>query len=88
MPFPPKTGTSLIHLRPPPIVERLVRLFLFERFSEAIRVGITMQAKRLRPVDDSVPIVEDKYRWSCEFRDEGANGFFHVGSKAERSSFF
>ena len=65
-----------------------VRLFLFERCSEAIGAGIAMQAERSRIVDNSVPMEEGKYPWSGEFCEEGANAFFHGGSKAERGSFF
>ena len=63
-------------------------MFLFERCSEAIGTGITMQAERSRIVDNSVPMEEDKYRWSGEFCEEGANGLFHGGNKAEGGSFF
>ena len=47
-----------------------------------------MQAKRSRIVDNSVPMKKDKYRWRGEFFEEGANGFFHGESKAERDSIF
>ena len=53
-------------------VDRDVRPFLFERGSKAVDAGITAQAKRSRLVDNSVPIREEKYRWGCEFREEGA----------------
>ena len=43
--------------------------------------------ERLRLVDDGVSIRKDKYQWSCEFREDGANGFFHGGSKADVAFF-
>ena len=46
-----------------------VRLYLFELYSETIGAGIAMQTKWSKLVDNSVPIGEDKYRWSCEFRE-------------------
>ena len=45
-----------------------------------------MQAERSGFIDNSVSIGEDKYRWRREFREEGANGLLHEGSKAERSA--
>ena len=39
-------------------VEGVIRLFLFERGSEAIGAGITEQAERSRLVDRCVPIRE------------------------------
>ena len=67
--------------------DRAVRLFLFERCSETIGAGITMQAERSRLVDNSVPIGKEKYRWSCEFPGKGANYFVHGGSKDVRGPF-
>ena len=64
------------------------RLLLFERCPETIGAGIAMQTEWSRLVENSVPIGEDKYRRSCEFRKWGANGFFHRGSKAERGFVF
>ena len=66
---------------------RAVRLLLFERGSKAVGAGMTMQAELSRLVDNSGPIREVKYRWGCEFHEEGANDFFHSGSKTERSAF-
>ena len=67
--------------------DRAVTLFLFERCSGTIGAGIAMRAKWLRLIDNSVPIGEDEYRWSHHFHEEGANGLFHRGSKAECGSF-
>ena len=48
-----------------------------------------MQAERSRIiVDNSVPMKKDKYRWSGESCEVGANCFFREGSKAERDSIF
>ena len=44
------------------------RLFLFERCSETIGACVAMQTEWSRFVDDSIPIREYEYRWSCEFR--------------------
>ena len=49
--------------------DRAVRLFLSECCSETIGAGVAMQMEWSRLVNNSVPIGEDKYRWSCEFRE-------------------
>ena len=45
-----------------------VSLFLFERGPETVGACVAMQTEWSKFVDDSVPIREYEYRWSCEFR--------------------
>ena len=67
--------------------DRAVRLFLFERCSQVIGASIAMQAERSILVFNSLPIWEEKCRWSCEFRKDDANDLFHRVSKVERGFF-
>ena len=65
-----------------------IRLFLFEGGSEASGAGVTMETEGPRRVDDRVPVREDKYWGSCEFREKGTNGILHCRGEIERGALF
>ena len=58
---------------------KYIRLFMFERGSEAIGAGITVQAERQKLFDRTSQSGKTKNRWGCEFREESANDFFDCG---------
>ena len=63
-------------------------MFLFEGGSEASCTGVAVEAEGSRCVNDCVPVREDKYWGSCEFREKGANGALHCGGEIERGTLF
>ena len=64
-----------------------IRLFPFERGSEAIGASIKVLAERCRLDDHCVPPGKAKDRWGCEFRTESATIFAIVGVKSTVAPF-